>query len=101
MSDADTPNEVFIHPQAIVESADIGQGTKVWAFAHILRGAKIGCECNICDYTFIESDVVIGNRVTIKCGCYLWDGLRVDDDVFIGPNASFTNDIRPRSKVYP
>jgi acetyltransferase-like isoleucine patch superfamily enzyme len=92
---------VSIHNQAIVETKHIGDGTRVWAFAHILKDARIGKNCNICDHTFIEADVVIGDNVTIKSGVYLWDGLRIEDDVFIGPNATFTNDIRPRSKVYP
>jgi acetyltransferase-like isoleucine patch superfamily enzyme len=87
----------FRHPQAIVESTRIGPGTKIWAFAHVLPGAVIGRDCNICDHVFIENDVVIGDRVTIKCGVQLWDGLRIEDDVFIGPNATFTNDRFPRS----
>lgn len=92
----------FIHKRAIVEEgARIGEGTRVWAFAHILPGAKIGSDCNICDNVFIENDVVIGNRVTIKSGVQLWDGARLEDDTFIGPNATFTNDPFPRSKIYP
>src|SRR2546421_7251256 len=90
----------FQHAQAIVESKSIGEKTRIWAFAHILSGAKIGRDCNICDHTFIENDVVVGDRVTIKCGVQLWDGLRVEDDVFISPNATFTNDRYPRSKQY-
>jgi UDP-2-acetamido-3-amino-2,3-dideoxy-glucuronate N-acetyltransferase len=89
------------HPAAIVESSRIGDRTRIWAFAHILPGAKIGEDCNICDHVFIENDVVIGNRVTVKCGVQLWDGLAVEDDVFIGPNATFTNDTFPRSKKHP
>jgi UDP-2-acetamido-3-amino-2,3-dideoxy-glucuronate N-acetyltransferase len=85
------------HQTALVESSQIGEGTRVWAYAHILPGAQIGRDCNICDHTFIENDVIIGDRVTIKCGVQLWDGLRVEDDVFIGPNATFTNDPFPRS----
>lgn len=92
--------EHFEHPQALVESEQIGPGTRVWAFAHVLPGARIGRDCNICDHTFIENDVVVGDRVTVKCGVQLWDGLRVEDDVFIGPNATFTNDPSPRSKEY-
>jgi acetyltransferase-like isoleucine patch superfamily enzyme len=92
---------VFIHDQAIVETDLIGEGTRVWAFAHVLKGARVGKNCNICDHTFIEGDVVIGDNVTIKSGAYLWDGLRIEDGVFIGPSATFTNDIRPRSKCYP
>lgn len=90
-----------IHPSAIVETNEIAEWTRIWAFAHVLEGAKIGKNCNICDHTFIERGVVIGDNVTIKSGVYLWEGIEVDDEVFIGPNASFTNDIRPRSKVYP
>jgi UDP-2-acetamido-3-amino-2,3-dideoxy-glucuronate N-acetyltransferase len=93
-------NDFMQHPEALVESSQIGAGTRIWAFAHILQGAVIGKDCNICDHTFIENDVIIGDRVTIKCGAQLWDGLRVEDDVFIGPNATFTNDISPRSKHY-
>ncbi len=92
---------VSIHPKAIVETEDIGEHTRIWAFAHILKGAKIGKNCNMCDHTFIEGDVVVGDNVTIKSGVYLWNGVRIEDNVFIGPNATFTNDKRPRSKVYP
>ena len=88
------------HPLAVVESSSIGDGTRIWAFAHILPGARIGSECNICDHTFVENDVVIGNRVTVKCGVQLWDGIDVEDDVFIGPNATFTNDSFPRSRQH-
>ncbi|MBR0666576.1 isomerase [Roseomonas hellenica] len=87
------------HPNALCESKAIGSGTRIWAFAHILRGAVIGSDNNICDHVFIENDVVIGDRVTVKCGVQLWDGIRVEDDVFIGPNATFTNDLFPRSRV--
>jgi acetyltransferase-like isoleucine patch superfamily enzyme/dTDP-4-dehydrorhamnose 3,5-epimerase-like enzyme len=90
----------FQHERAIVETANIGEGTRVWAFAHILPGACVGRDCNICDHTFIENDVLIGDRVTIKCGVQIWDGLRIEDDVFVGPNATFTNDLFPRSKHY-
>ncbi len=95
-------DETFIHSHALVEAPDnIGIGTRVWAFSHILPGASIGNDCNICDHVFIENDVVVGDRVTVKCGVQLWDGLRIESDVFIGPNATFTNDRFPRSKVYP
>jgi acetyltransferase-like isoleucine patch superfamily enzyme len=89
---------MMIHDAAICESKNIGKGTNVWAFAHVLPGAIVGEDCNICDHVFIENDVVVGNRVTIKSGVQLWDGLRVGNDVFIGPNATFTNDKNPRSK---
>ncbi len=91
---------VFVHENALVESEQVGGGTRVWAFAHVLAGARIGADCNICDHTFIENDVVIGDRVTIKSGVQLWDGVRIEDDVFVGPNATFTNDPTPRSKQY-
>lgn len=94
----DQDERYFRHPAAIVESAAIGEGTRVWAFAHILSGAVIGCDCNICDHVFVESDVTVGNRVTVKCGVQLWAGVDLHDDVFIGPNATFTNDPFPRSK---
>jgi UDP-2-acetamido-3-amino-2,3-dideoxy-glucuronate N-acetyltransferase len=88
----------FIHDRALVESDSIGAGTRIWAFAHVLAGAVIGADCNVCDHTYIEGDVVIGDRVTLKSGVFLWDGLRIEDDVFIGPQATFTNDPMPRSR---
>src|SRR5689334_5534751 len=88
----------FKHDQAIVETAAIGERTRVWAFAHILPGARIGRDCNICDHVFVENDVIVGDRVTVKSGVQLWDGVRLEDDVFVGPNATFTNDLFPRSK---
>ncbi len=91
--------QAFIHSHAIVEpGATVGAGTRVWAWAHVLPGAVIGDDCNICDHCFIENDVTIGNRVTIKCGIYLWDGARIGNDVHLGPNVVFTNDLYPRSK---
>jgi acetyltransferase-like isoleucine patch superfamily enzyme len=91
----------FKHAQALVESETIGKNTRVWAFAHILPGARIGADCNICDHVFIENDVVVGDRVTIKCGVQLWDGVRIEDDAFVGPNVTFTNNNFPRSKQRP
>lgn len=91
----------FIHPLADVAECKIGEGTNVWQFVVILKGAEIGRDCNICAQTLIEGDVVIGDRVTVKSGVQLWDGTRIENNVFIGPNATFTNDIFPRSKVYP
>ncbi|MBD8871244.1 WxcM-like domain-containing protein [Rhodanobacter sp. DHB23] len=91
----------FLHPNGLCESLHVGEGTRIWAFAHILPGAKIGNDCNICDGVFIENDVVVGNKVTIKCGVQLWDGITLKDEVFVGPNATFTNDRFPRSKAYP
>jgi UDP-2-acetamido-3-amino-2,3-dideoxy-glucuronate N-acetyltransferase len=90
----------FVHPKALVESEHIGDGTRIWAFAHVLKGARLGADCNICDGVFVESKAVIGDRVTIKSGVQVWDGVTLEDDVFVGPNATFTNDLFPRSKVF-
>jgi UDP-2-acetamido-3-amino-2,3-dideoxy-glucuronate N-acetyltransferase len=90
-----------IHALADVQSTAIGTDTRVWQFCVVLPGATIGNNCNICAHVLIENDVVIGDNVTVKSGVQLWDGLRVEDDVFIGPNVCFTNDLYPRSKVYP
>lgn len=90
----------FIHPLADVQTESIGPGSRVWQFAIILPKARIGADANICSHCFIENDVIVGDRVTIKSGVQLWDGLRIEDDVFIGPNVTFTNDRHPRSKVY-
>ncbi|MEF9987168.1 MAG: acyltransferase [Bacteroidales bacterium] len=91
----------FIHALSDIQTMNIGDNTRVWQFCVILRGAIIGDNCNICANVLIENDVVIGNNVTIKSGVQLWDGVVVEDNVFIGPNVTFTNDIVPRSKVYP
>ncbi len=91
----------FIHPLADVKSLKIGEGTKVWQFTVVLENASVGSNCNINCNCFIENDVIIGNNVTVKSGVQIWDGIEVEDDVFIGPNTTFTNDIIPRSKLYP
>lgn len=88
---------MMIHRLADVQTADVGEGTRIWQFAVVLKGAKIGRNCNVCAHTFIENDVVVGDNVTVKCGVQLWDGLRIGNNVFIGPNATFTNDLYPRS----
>jgi len=90
----------FVHPRGLCESAKVGAGTRIWAFAHILDGAVIGRDCNICDHVFIEEQVVLGDRITVKSGVQLWNGLIVEDDVFIGPNATFANDRFPRSNQH-
>ncbi len=96
---------ISIHPTALVASRQIGEGTRIWAFVNILAGAKIGRDCNICDRCFIENDVVLGDRVTVKCGVSLYDALALEDDVFVGPGVIFSNDPRPRSgkhlETYP
>ena len=89
----------FTHPAGVCETADVGADTRIWAFAHVLPGARIGRECNICDHVFIENEVVLGDRVTVKCGVAIWDGVCIEDDVFVGPGVAFTNDAFPRSKT--
>lgn len=89
--------QTFVHALSDVQSTNIGTGTRIWQFVVVLLGAQIGQDCNICSHCLIEGDVIIGDRVTVKSGVQLWDGLRVGDDVFIGPNVTFTNDKHPKS----
>ena len=91
----------FVHELADVKSKSIGVDTRIWQFCVVLARATIGANCNLCAHVLIENDVIVGNRVTVKSGVQLWDGLRIEDDVFIGPNASFSNDRFPRSKNQP
>ncbi len=88
---------VFVHERALCESDDVGPRTRVWAFAHVMRGAKIGADCNIGDHAFIESGAVLGDRVTVKNAVLVWDRVTIEDDVFLGPNMVFTNDLVPRA----
>lgn len=90
---------VRVHPNGLCESEDVGARTRVWAFAHVLPGARIGEDCNICDHAFVEGRVRLGNRVTVKNGVLLFDGVTVEDEVFLGPGMVFTNDLRPRIGV--
>lgn len=90
-----------IHPLADVQTEKIGVDTSVWQFCVILEDAEIGNNCNINCQVFIENDVKIGDNVTIKPGVQIWDGVTLEDNVFVGPNVTFTNDLMPRSKVYP
>lgn len=92
-------DSAFVHPLADVADCSIGPRTRVWQFVVIFYGATIGADCNICAQTLVEGDVQIGDRVTVKSGVQLWDGLRIADDVFIGPNVTFTNDPFPRSRM--
>lgn len=87
-----------VHPNAICDSKTIGPGTRIWAFAHILDQVEIGEDCNICDFVYIENGAKLGNRVTVKSGVQIWEGVDIEDDVFIGPNVTFTNDKYPRSR---
>jgi UDP-2-acetamido-3-amino-2,3-dideoxy-glucuronate N-acetyltransferase len=92
--------DYFVHANGLCETDRVGPRTRIWAFAHVLPGAQIGADCNVCDGVFIENDVVLGDRVTIKSGVQLWDGVRLGDDVFVGPNVTFANDKFPRSRAY-
>ena len=94
-------DEVSIHASADVQSRSIGRGTHIWQYVVVPPGARVGADVNICAHCFIENDVVIGDRVTVKSGVFLWDGVRLSDDVFVGPSAAFTNDPFPRSKQRP
>lgn len=89
--------DVYVHPTALVESDHVGRDTRIWAFAHVMPGARIGERCNVGDHAFVESEAVIGNNVTIKNNVCVWDGVTLEDDVFVGPNVAFTNDRYPRS----
>lgn len=86
----------FVHEKALCESSDVGAGTRVWAFAHVMKGAKIGEDCNVGDHAFIESGAVLGNKVTVKNAVLVWDKVTIQDEVFLGPNMVFTNDMNPR-----
>ena len=87
---------VVVHPTAICETDDVGKGTVIWAFAHVMAGARVGTDCKIGDHAFIEDGAVVGDRVTVKNNALVWRGVTVGDECFIGPNAVFTNDRVPR-----
>jgi UDP-2-acetamido-3-amino-2,3-dideoxy-glucuronate N-acetyltransferase len=101
MSKIESIQGAYLDPLSEVHSYDIGAGSKIWQWSVVFAGAKIGSDCNLCAHTLVEDDVIVGNKVTIKCGVYLWNGLRVGDNVFIGPNVTFTNDKYPKSKQKP
>jgi UDP-2-acetamido-3-amino-2,3-dideoxy-glucuronate N-acetyltransferase len=96
-----SPASVFVHRLALCESDEVGAGTQIWAFAHVMKGAVIGRDCNIGDHAFVETGARIGDRVTLKNQAMVWDGVEIGDDVFVGPGVSFTNDIFPRSRRPP
>jgi acetyltransferase-like isoleucine patch superfamily enzyme len=92
---------MFIHPSAIVETRHIGEGTRIWAYTHVMDGVSIGTDCNIGEHCFVESGASIGNQVTIKNGNMIWEGVHLEDGVFVGPQVIFTNDLYPRSPRLP
>lgn len=91
------PASVFVHPMALCESESVGEGTRIWAFAHVMKGAVLGERCNICDHAFIEAGAQIGNHVTVKNAVLVWDGVVIEDEVFLGPACCFTNVLNPRA----
>ncbi len=96
-NDAGAPLPYFKHPLAVVESDEVGEGTRVWAWTHVMKGAKVGRDCNIGEHCFLENSCSIGDRVTVKNGVCIWELVTVEDDAFLGPNMIFTNDPNPRS----
>ena len=92
--------DFYVHPKALVETENIGKNTRVWPFSHIAKEVAIGEDCNVGEHSYIESGVTVGDRVTIKNGVCIWKGVELEDDVFVGPNAVFTNELYPRSKKY-
>src|SRR6266542_6216913 len=94
-----SPGTYFAHPQALVEARDIGPGTRIWAFAHVMPGARVGMGCNICEHAFIETGAILGNNVTVKNGVAVWQGVTIEDNVFLGPNCVLTNDPNPRAYI--
>lgn len=94
-----TATGVFVHPNGLCESTEVGAGTRVWAFAHVLPGARVGTDCNICDGAFVEDGAVLGDRVTVKNGTLVFAGVTCESEVFLGPNVLFTNDLRPRAAI--
>jgi UDP-2-acetamido-3-amino-2,3-dideoxy-glucuronate N-acetyltransferase len=92
-------DDVFVHPLGLCESDTVGPRTRVWAFAHVMEGAVVGADCNVCGHAFIEGGARLGNGVTVKNGVMLFSGVWVEDSVFIGPGVVFTNDLRPRAAI--
>jgi UDP-2-acetamido-3-amino-2,3-dideoxy-glucuronate N-acetyltransferase len=96
---AATTQDTFVHPHGLCETRTVGSRTRIWAFAHVLEGAQIGNDCNICDHAYVENGVIVGDRVTIKNRALLFEGVTVEDDVFLGPGVIFTNDLNPRAFI--
>lgn len=88
----------MIHSLSDCQNKNIPDSTNIWQYCVVFPGAIIGKNVNICSHCFIENEVKIGNNVTIKCGVQVWDGITIEDDVFIGANVTFTNDKYPKSK---
>ncbi|MCX6677604.1 MAG: acyltransferase [Methanothrix sp.] len=93
-------NSNYVHPTAIVESEMIGEGTKIWHFAHVRKGSKIGKNCSIGKSVYIDIDAEIGSNVKIQNFVSIYKGVIIEDDVFVGPSATFTNDLYPRAFIW-
>ncbi len=94
-------SDIYIHPTALVETTQIGEGTRIWAMVHVMKQVSLGKNCNIGDHCFLEAGAVVGDNVTIKNGNMLWEGVTLEDGVFVGPHVFFTNDRYPRSPRHP
>jgi len=95
-----TNNNYFIHETAVVDAgAKIGNGTKIWHFAHLMSSCTIGNDCSIAQNVFVGSNVVIGNKVKVQNNVSIYTGVICEDEVFLGPSMVFTNVINPRSAV--
>ena len=93
-------NSYYVHPTAVVDQGcEIGTGTKIWHFSHIMPGCKLGENCNIGQNVVISPDVVLGKNVKVQNNVSLYTGVTCDDDVFLGPSCVFTNVTNPRSAV--
>lgn len=97
--DGGSGKSFYLHPKALVEASDIGAGTRVWAFAHVMKGARVGRNCNIGDHCFIEAGAILGDNVTVKNGVSVWENVTIEDNVFLGPNCVFINDPNPRAYI--
>jgi UDP-2-acetamido-3-amino-2,3-dideoxy-glucuronate N-acetyltransferase len=90
----------FVHPSSYIDDiVEIGAGTKIWHFCHVMPGARIGEHCNIGQNVFIQSDVVVGNNVKIQNNVSVYTGVIIEEDVFLGPSCVFTNVVNPRSQI--
>ncbi len=90
----------YAHPTAIIESEAIGEGTRIWHFAHVRAGSRVGKNCNLGKSVYIDIGAEIGDNVKIQNFVSVYRGVTIEDDVFIGPSATFTNDLYPRAFIW-
>ncbi len=92
--------DYFAHESAVIdEDVEIGSGTRIWHFSHIMTGSKIGENCNLGQNVVVSPDVILGNNVKVQNNVSIYTGVICEDDVFLGPSMVFTNVINPRSAV--